>query len=805
MSEKSAIHRRGPLRIIAAALLLVWAALAVLHDGPPAAAANRGYMVDIGGWMVGTFVSSNGAHTYCVEPGTSEPVAAQRSPRETGTLPGYTGYQPDATGWNAKVTSGPASGETVRRMNYVMWQYGRTTNADQAASVQLAIWLIRDDPGVRDWLEHRLKWVRDHGRGDLIKRAETYVAEARAQARAPQNPSPGALTLRDSKVSADETGVVTGTGTVAYPAGTTRLTISGAEFAGGKTSLAISGGRAGSVSWQARLHSEKWEREHRVSVSGAWEAKKSGWPASVVVHPASQENQQWLGSGVSPVDETVRADLKSVTVALDSQFSPELTTEVPERFVERESGVFSDTVSVTVGEGSAPWAARRNPEGDAEFAPVTAEGELFGPFDTPLEESEAPPEGAPVAAHAEIVADRGPGTYEVDADPPVSSGYYSWVWSVREDRQTEEIRAAELLPNGYAFSDRFGVEAEGQTVPTALRWTTQLVESRIGLDDMRVRDRLTPESAHGPWLRDAEGHPLPAVLTLTAYHSAAEPEQSAEVPEDATVIGSTQVTVGADGETVEAEPIDVPFETRGWVTVRTCLNRDEQVEESREYFEEWCDDYGIPSETAKIAPPEVVTEAQPQALVGETIRDNAIVTGRVPADSTVGFRFYLLPEPGAPKFDADWKPLTDDRGRPKTWSRDELAGMSDAERCTAQPVATTSRVAVAGPGSIPSPEVTARSAGTGYWVEDLDTAHPESGERVGLHRGECGLENERTAIAEPGLPLARTGGDFALVGIAGGAAAGVLAAILLWAGRRHAAAARKPGEADLAEILPDPR
>ena len=62
-------------------------------------------------------------------------------------------------------------------------------------------------------------------------------------------------------------------------------------------------------------------------------------------------------------------------------------------------------------------------------------------------------------------------------------------------------------------------------------------------------------------------------------------------------------------------------------------------------------------------------------------------------------------------------------------------------------------------GNVLSPPIRAHSAGIGYWVETLVTKHPDSGETVELHRGACGLENERTIVHDETEPaLATTGG-----------------------------------------------
>lgn len=629
----------------------------------------------------------------------------------------------------------------------------------------------------------------------LVQRAQGYADEARAKASAPTAPEPGELGSADERIELNGDGVPVARGSLSFPVGTTEVGIEGGVFEGGERAHANPGREAGTVAWEAPLHGDGWQRHHGVRLTGEWRFSSSGWPARLIVHPASEQNQQWLGSGVSPVSETQQGSYEPVEVELDAQFSPRLTTLVPERFVRRESGSFSDTVTFDVAPESVPWAARYADDGGVEHAPIVADGTVYGPFTHPQEPNDRVPRSAPVAATATVVADRGPGAYEVRADgSPDEAGYYYWVWEIREADQHEAVRDAELLPADYVFVDRFGLVEEGQVVPTSLRWETALVESEIGLDDMRIVDRVTPSLHHGAWLRDESGERIPATLRLTAYQSDARPERTAEVPESVREVGGTTITVDEHGKSVEAKAIPVPFETRGWITVQTCLLEEDQPEDARGYLEEWCDDYGIPEETARVVPPSVATEAQPHAEVGGTIHDTATVEGRVPPGSTLGFTLYLQPEAGEPKFDGQWGRVRDEDGDAVAWTEEELAEMSAEERCRAQPVATTARVDVAGPGQIRSPGVRAESAGVAYWVEDLDTEHPETGERVELHRGECGLENERTVIHERGeapeteVPeeLAETGAGSVLLGggIAASVALAILGGMLVWAARR---------------------
>lgn len=740
----------------------------------PAHAAEVGHHLRIDGWVVGSYRSSQGGIVYCIEPGADFPSGAQQTPRRATSLPGYSKSTSTPVIPNGTVTSGPASGETLRQMNYVLWTHGRTTNSRTAAAVQLALWLIRDDPGARSWVNQHLTWLEDGRDAALVERARQMAAEAKRNARAPEEPNPDPLVV--------EAGDSHGHGSVRYPAGTTVLTIEGGTFENGSERLTVADGQAGTAEWSADLHADGWERFTEVTIAAEWRLQVRGWPAEVVLHPSAGGDQQALGGGVEPISETRTGALEPVSYRVDSQFSPVLTTQVEERFIEEGSGRFSDTVTLSVAESSAPWASREAGDGGTEYAPIVADGTVYGPFTHPQTPADEPPSGAPIAGHARIVATDGPGEYRASATSrPDEAGYYSWVWRVRESDQQPEIRDAELLPEGYEFTDQFGLEEEGQVVPTRLRWTTELLERELDLENRELRDTVTPTLHQGAWLRDEAGERLPARLRLTVYQLDEKPTQQPSLPSGAREIATEFVTVTAPDLKVEAETIELPFETRGWVSVQTCLIGEDQPEESRGFFEEGCDDFGIPSETAQIVLPEVRTEAQPDALVGEKISDTAIVTGPVPSGATVGFAFYLQPEVGDPKYGENWSVMRDENGDVQRWSEHELATLSASESCLAQPVAFTDRVAVSGPGRTSSPEVVARSAGTGYWVEDLSMPHPETAEEAELHRGECGLANERTVITDPEEQLAETGAATAIPTPVVWSVAG-LGAVLLLAG-----------------------
>lgn len=592
---------RSRLAALAFALTIAVGLSLALFPGSSAVAAfgvTPGRMIDFAGWTVGTFQRSDGRFLYCVEPGAVTPAAEEPSSAVVDELRGYSILTSDATGWSGTVSTNPLSGEPLRRINYVLSNHGDTQNADQAVAVQFAIWLLRDAPGEAAWLNHHIDWVERAGGAWHIDEARRLAAEAIEHARPSTPPTPVELRLQQSGPS---------TGVLAYPAGTTELSIEGATFDDGSRVITVTDGRAGTVGWQAELHHEGWQRLHPISVTGRWTLPASGWPAQLEIFPSPVPSEQTLTWSVGPVSEPHTGELTPAALTLDAQFTPWLSTQVTQRWLPRGAAPFADAVRLDVVAGSAPWAHRQTGEGKREYLPVIADGVVYGPFNRPQPTTGAAPQGAPVAGAAQILADRGPGEYRVTTpEMPDEAGYYYWVWHIREADQPAAVRETQLLPADYAFSDDFGLEAEGHVVPTALRWSTELDERELTLDRLELRDRVVVTLHHGAWLRDSSGARIPVRLRQSVFHSSTEPVRQAEVPSGAKEIARGLLEVSTPNREVTAETITLPEGTRGWVTVRTCLVAEDQPEQWRGYIEEWCDDYGVPAETARILEPEAL-------------------------------------------------------------------------------------------------------------------------------------------------------------------------------------------------------
>lgn len=416
-------------------------------------AAVDGLMVSYGGWTVGTRQLDSGEFVYCIEPGAITPSGPQAGAQVVSELRGYSFYTYDDTGWAGTTVAQPISGAPLQHINWLLAQYGDTSDAREAVAVQFAIWWLRDSPGEAAWLTHHAAWVEAHGGAAEIARAHELVAEARREAGRQPSGDPGALRIRQ--------GSEYGSGVVEYPAGTTSLEISGAVFANGAHQADISATEAGVISWQAEPHVDGWSGQHSVRVTGTWNTQVPTWPAQVVIYPSIDPNQQVLAWAVGSHAEPRSGAFADENVVVDATFEPVFSTQVVDAELRSTDDVFTDSITLTVNEGQTPWPSRIDVEGREVYVPVRLTGILYGPFVEPQPMSEEAPEGAPIAGEIELVADHGPARYEVTADTsPHADGFYYWVWSVEEAEQPDEVREAGVLPDGYRFTDDFGLPAE---------------------------------------------------------------------------------------------------------------------------------------------------------------------------------------------------------------------------------------------------------------------------------------------------------------------------------------------------------
>lgn len=717
---------------------------------PTAEAATFAYSTNFGGWRIGAYRTSSGYLAYCLDSAGAYPGSPQSSPERVNTLPAYSSNISDSTGWRGTVTSGQVSGERVRQINWLLTEHGQNVDNATAPAIQLAVWILHDDPGEKTWVNHHLNWVQNHGGAWQVQKAREYVAQAQTSAvPPPEIPEPAPLSLTSTEKF--------GSGTLAYPAGTTKIKLVGATFTDtGETSRHIADGKSGTAPWTTVLHENGWQRHHTVQAEGEWNYSYNYYPDQLLLHRPTRTGEQNLGSLIGPVQEQLERPLPRTELTIDSQFQPQLTTQVPQRFINRGEQA-QDTVTFTAAQTSAPWPQRPH-NGQPRHLPVTAQGTLYGPFAHPQQENNTPTAGLPIEAHATVLADKGPGKYAITSSTPLKeAGYYYWVWKITTTEQPRETRDSHLIAANYEYTDKFGQNREGHVVPTEIDWQTRLNKTSITVDELHLKDHIQLNLREGAWLRGPAGTPLPIRMRLNVYQSDTKPVQADKPPAKTKLVATTLVTLDGRTRQKQSEQIQLPLETRGWVSVQSCIAETDQLPESRHHFVEKCDDYGQASETANIREPKVRSTAQKQGKKGETIQDTAIVTGHLPENTKLSFRYYLQPTANTPKYDKNWQPKIDEQGKPLTWKTEELEQMGKTEKCLAQPVAQTKTVP-ARLGEVTSPKVQAKTVGNGYWVEELHMPHPRGNGSYTLHTGKCGLQSENTNITvKTPPPLPSTG------------------------------------------------
>ncbi|MDA3146045.1 hypothetical protein JSO19_01475 [Leucobacter sp. UCMA 4100] len=750
MSESANQVRRPHGRRVGVGLALLLLASVVFGgwwslQGQPAFAASKGTGQEYGdlGYL-GSFQLASGEQAYCVEIKVREPWNPQQPVSRVDQLPSFGGdlAMGGPLGMGGKELHMPAvtDASVMRQMNYLMTKWGTTNDEAQGTAVALAMFLVRgDNIGYNEALHVALA---KKGYGAIVDRAKAMVAEAKQNAIAP---------VEGAEVKAP---VITvdghRAGTVEFFAGTTRIELKNAVFVDTKQAAReVDATKGGKLAIET-VRPKGWDASFDVEAKITWKTGRDGWRADLNLYEPTAPGEQRVVTPTGKTRGMERTGTQKATVAVKHQWAPTLSTRVHERIVP-VGGSFHDSVTVAADEQFDPWATDQA----GAFMPLTAHGTLYGPLESdPSEHPSADvPKGTPVAGTATLEITDGPGTYEAKADTvAVATGYYTWVWGFDWKQQPtavtnpERTGVSSLKREVFPVRDSFGIAAETHLVQQRLTLATRLLEGTLGLGWSVKDDVAVTAEQYGGWLKNNTGTQVPVVLRGTLFHSKERPERSAQAPEDAVQIAETRLTVTEDG-IYESEAVPVPLDATGFVTMQWCVYKDDQAEAQRGVVREWCDDYGVPAETAEVVPPQVTTKAQKESVEGETLHDVAIIEGPVPNEAELTFTAYLAPEAGQPRYDDDWKPTG------QTWTQADLSALSDRERCLAQPVAVTPAMLIKNEGEHRSEDIFAGSVGTVHWVERLTAVDPLTLERVIVHEGECGIANETTQIVpQPDKP-----------------------------------------------------
>ncbi|KQT72708.1 hypothetical protein [Microbacterium sp. Leaf436] len=411
---------------------------------------------------------------------------------------------------------------------------------------------------------------------------------------------------------------------------------------------------------------------------------------------------------------------------IESTISPSkivAVSQVPEAEV-----AITDEVSdsLTIG-SSGGWI-----QADGARVPVTFDGTAYfvEGEDAPAISDEVPA-GAEVLGTSQIVA-TGPGTYDnpTPFTAPAREGYVVWVWEINEGSQPAEFQ-------GYMldWADQFGIPAEmtkvvAPVVTTHARtdvpvgdpiWDTAVVTGRIPTDGLDLHFELYEATKNdaGEWVCEAGN------LLWT----------------------STQQTIDAEGTYQSPNAPAQPEGEYHWVEVVTTPGGEEV---SRGIC-------GLPNETTKVVVPEVTTQAQPAAKLGEEpgLFDVATVTGPIAESGyDLTFEAYKVPvvkdaETGewAIDYPEGFEPSTEPGANNLQWV------------CDAEPVFTTAEaIRVTAEGEFTSESFVPEEFGKYLWVETL-AYNPEDGESIEIHRGECGIAEESAVIVDVTTKAQTDNGD----------------------------------------------
>jgi hypothetical protein len=427
-------------RILTAVILVLTAAIAgSLVSAAPAAAADRG--VGFGAWQPispygwhGSMII-DGVHTYCILPGAPLPTGA-------------------SVDHGVSTTAAGLSPQQLTGINHLVTTYGQTDDPVQAAAVGWAVKAIAnwDETlhhfgypgdslaGAIDWTFSRL--APEHNVA-VQERAVAYYDEAARRGGVPGVASGSLVFTVDGEDH--RRGSVRVEATTAGAVGT--LTLVDAVFA--DTGSATREGVAAGTEYPIETRPPATGRAYAVSGTGSF----SGGVAPAVRHFTTAAGQDTAGPG-GPVSFKVSGADSAPRVP---PFAPTITTQVASRYA--SGGPFVDDVRFVI-EGEWPRAE------DGSALPVTASATVYRTTSEPEESgSDVPGDAEPVGELTLTTGAAGADpVYRVTSDWELPGpGFYTAVWSVRGDAQSNAVAAH--LPADFLWTEAFGVRSQVMVVP----------------------------------------------------------------------------------------------------------------------------------------------------------------------------------------------------------------------------------------------------------------------------------------------------------------------------------------------------
>lgn len=400
--------------------------------------------------MIGGYLAPDGTVIYCLQWGAQSPTGPNDAVLSISAETAYANW----------------SHLEIARVNYIISKWGQTTSNDQAAAVQMAIWMRH--PGSVDpfFPEHRFvtATIRDDAtRARIAAHARAMSAEAdqfTPYARA----AVGTLAI---VTDANEpfAGELRISGLPEHTLGTVGL--EGAIFETTQTATAA-GVRNGDVLRFTGVPSDTEIGSYRISAGGTFVT--AGGPADELIVWRTPDGFQDLGQASSVIPDFEFSLASHVDVPIP--FQPQLETVAAQSLVQVGQPL-RDTVTFSLAEGSLPWRQFS----DGSYLGLEAWCQAYGPLDEQPQTHSAPPSDAPAFGEAVSVSIGGDRDDPLDtrivaeiAEKPTEEGYYTFVCGISEERQSSATVAA-ALPQGYEFQHEYGLVEETTKVAAPLAQT----------------------------------------------------------------------------------------------------------------------------------------------------------------------------------------------------------------------------------------------------------------------------------------------------------------------------------------------
>lgn len=386
-------------------------------------------------------------------------------------------------------------------------------------------------------------------------------------------------------------------------------------------------------------------------------------------------------------------------------FQPVAVSEADQRLAV-PGDALTDTITVSSSNGA--WLKK-----DGAHIPVVIEGTAYQVPGTLPPAQNATIDGNAVPLGTVTITADGPGVY---ASPPVvapSGGFVTWVWEVKKSSQPEWVR--DYLANDWA--DDYGINVE----TTSVRWpitVTSLMREYNVHPGGRAFDVVTVSgfpANHGDFTGDGYWNADLDELRHTVYGPFATDTELTDDLDltDAPVL--TELTTPARNGVYKLGYTDadkiLPTEPGFYVLVTTFAG-DDRVQPYQSSPADVLERFYVPP-TGTEVPVSVITQATPEALVGEPFSDTALVQGTtIPDGAYLVFRAYG-PHP------------------------------AEAGAVCESPFYVSDEIPITQAGIYHSGTTTVTEPGNVYWVETLYDANGAV-----IAEGKCGAPGETTVVTE---------------------------------------------------------